>query len=447
MNDIVERGDNLLILHNFERFYQVIVHPSKKFKVDRKEHPSILLEGLKYNACYEFTSRKQIKMVKFPQLLKGYTDNVTVTGGNEEFFDSGTAQQLSDKEINLLKTESKVDKEELIKTIVDNSSTFEKKTELAQQKYIEKKIAKHVNYIVIYRPSWNLLVRSIQTKNPGWQDAFIAPLGYCRNFLNPTSNHNSILVWDAGVGLLTAGVWDYVFGTNLPKENETMICQAHLGKGPSIGGVQLISSSCIPMKNLHQPLAYFLKHLNEKTFIDDGRNHLLSVGAFTLLAWILGNQYDSSMIQQKVSFNAIGGMLPSEDNISLAILFSSLALLKPGGTFSFVSHSVEAIAKFIQYSRAAGLTAHSFIHSVKSIETVVLPSRTREPTWDKLASSYVVTGLRVNNNFNVSKVLEELEIEHEFSEIPTEEFLEPKPEEKIKFMIEEDTNGKREPEL
>jgi len=65
-----------------------------------------------------------------------------VTGDNRSLFDTNTSQKLSAEEIETLKREKTG--QELVDLLVANSSTFEKKTQFSQDKFLRKKKQKYV---------------------------------------------------------------------------------------------------------------------------------------------------------------------------------------------------------------------------------------------------------------------------------------------------------------
>ena len=71
---------------------------------------------------------------------------------NKEIYQSGQAQKLSQEEIEKLKSTT-TDKDELIKTIIDNNQTMEKRTIFSQEKIIKKKVNKFKFLIFITSPS------------------------------------------------------------------------------------------------------------------------------------------------------------------------------------------------------------------------------------------------------------------------------------------------------
>ena len=79
--------------------------------------------------------------------------NEKITGAsNKEIYQSSQAQKLSHEDIEKLKSTTQ-DKGELIKTILENNTSMEKRTIFSQEKIIKKKALKYKNLIYITPPS------------------------------------------------------------------------------------------------------------------------------------------------------------------------------------------------------------------------------------------------------------------------------------------------------
>ena len=86
-----------------------------------------------------------------------YTNEKIINASNKEIYQSAQAQKLSQEEIENLKSTTQ-DKNELIKKIVENNSSMEKRTIFSKEKIIKKKALKYKYLIFITPPSlFNLL--------------------------------------------------------------------------------------------------------------------------------------------------------------------------------------------------------------------------------------------------------------------------------------------------
>lgn len=78
-------------------------------------------------------------------------EGINVTETNELFTQDNTAQSLSPDEITELK--GKCSGEDVVAAIASSSATFASKTKFSQEKYLRKKQRKHVQQVVVLRPS------------------------------------------------------------------------------------------------------------------------------------------------------------------------------------------------------------------------------------------------------------------------------------------------------
>ncbi|KAJ9596836.1 hypothetical protein L9F63_012092 [Diploptera punctata] len=86
------------------------------------------------------------------QLLK----NVTSGADNRNIFDDGSSQLLSTEEIVELRT-SGLSGQEIVGQLIENSKTFQNKTEYSQEKYLKKKEKKYFEYVTIRWPTIRLI--------------------------------------------------------------------------------------------------------------------------------------------------------------------------------------------------------------------------------------------------------------------------------------------------
>ena len=81
-----------------------------------------------------------------------YTNEKIIGASNKEIYQSSQAQKLSQEEIEKLKSTTQ-DKDELIKKIIENNASMEKRTIFSQEKIIKKKALKYKYLIFISPPS------------------------------------------------------------------------------------------------------------------------------------------------------------------------------------------------------------------------------------------------------------------------------------------------------
>jgi len=103
------------------------------------------------------------------------TDNVTeikkellkdVNAGedNQDIWDDGTAQQLKQEDIDQLKVQG-ISGTEIVSQLMENSKTFQNRTEFSQEKYLTKKEEKYSDWLEILVPTVRLLAKYYHTQD------------------------------------------------------------------------------------------------------------------------------------------------------------------------------------------------------------------------------------------------------------------------------------------
>ncbi|ESS32861.1 eukaryotic initiation factor 3, gamma subunit protein [Toxoplasma gondii VEG] len=128
-----------------------------------------------------------------------------VEGDNRDIADSNDAQQLTAGKIECLREEG-MRGEEVIRLLMANSSTFEKKTKFAQEKYIRKKMARHLKRVTVLPAT----LREVCEAYYATDAAKIAHLrmDYLSSVLINANIKcgDRVLVFDHAMGLLTGAV-------------------------------------------------------------------------------------------------------------------------------------------------------------------------------------------------------------------------------------------------
>ena len=110
---------------------QILVQLKGKVKVGKQAVH--LSSNIDYNRLYKITQGEPEPAD--PQLSASIDG--PITGNNKDFYDDNTAQTLTSVQIQEIK--SNQGGEVLIDKLIENSSTFQMKTQFAQEKYIKKK--------------------------------------------------------------------------------------------------------------------------------------------------------------------------------------------------------------------------------------------------------------------------------------------------------------------
>lgn len=92
-------------------------------------------------------------------------DAFVPTSDNRTYADTNTAQKLSSTEIGELR-ENGASGQEIIQALVENSETWDTKTEFSKQKYLKKKQQKYMPRVQFLKCTAESLCRTYRLKNP-----------------------------------------------------------------------------------------------------------------------------------------------------------------------------------------------------------------------------------------------------------------------------------------
>ena len=158
---VILSGQHVLVI-NTKTSEQKCVRLPKHQKVFLKPfsfNPDSLI-GQRFNHTYRVEKSQLCKVQEQPSLEEPVL-NCDKT--NEFIKDDGTVQSLSQDDIEGMKA-SGVAGEEIIRTLRENSSSFNQKTEFSKAKWLKKKMSKHQPGIIVRRPSIRLFCTSPTSK-------------------------------------------------------------------------------------------------------------------------------------------------------------------------------------------------------------------------------------------------------------------------------------------
>lgn len=127
--------------------------------------------GHSYGSSFKLQNG-QLEKLDFKELLdedsptdKDEEAEVTEARDNRSLVDTRENQRLSKEEIHTLRQQG-VTGEGIIEHLVENSSTFQQKTEFSQQKYIKKKKKKHIPVFSVLQPNTRTLIEMYYSHGP-----------------------------------------------------------------------------------------------------------------------------------------------------------------------------------------------------------------------------------------------------------------------------------------
>ena len=125
-----------------------------------------LLIGMPYGLSFEVMSDTELRILTREELnVKHQCEAEEFEENNQHAVDDSANQRLSHEEILQMKEEQR-SSDEIIKAITENNIGFEKKTDFAKSKYVERKKSKFSRVFKALKPSCRELAIMYSTKNP-----------------------------------------------------------------------------------------------------------------------------------------------------------------------------------------------------------------------------------------------------------------------------------------
>ena len=191
----VKEGDHVILQleHGDDSFAFCVAKKGQRIKIKRKQYAVDCIIGATYGSCFEIEG-KSLKRAKSDGSGNDAADNKLivpeqtntkaagtttstaakadtttetsskVSRDNRNLIDDNSAQKLQQKEIGALKSEGTTGAE-IIRKLVENSSTFRTKTEFSQAKYLKRKRQKYTPRMRLIRPCAQSLISCMYAKN------------------------------------------------------------------------------------------------------------------------------------------------------------------------------------------------------------------------------------------------------------------------------------------
>ena len=119
------------------------------------------LIGQRFGQKYQVVKHQLVKIEESSSSLNEPSEHCGRT--NEFIKDDGATQILSQNDIELMKSKG-IAGDEIVKNLVENSTSFNDKTEFSKAKWLKKKINKHQPNIIVKKPSIRLFASSTVSK-------------------------------------------------------------------------------------------------------------------------------------------------------------------------------------------------------------------------------------------------------------------------------------------
>jgi tRNA (adenine-N(1)-)-methyltransferase non-catalytic subunit len=166
--------------------------------------------GKPYGITYEIVNKNDVKLYKNYTFFDDFDiDGEVTTINNKDLNDTQSSQKLSHQEIEQLKKEllkGEKNSEHVIQAVLDNSVTFEAKTEFAKAKYIKRKERKFTKIFTPLKPTAKLLCEYyLEIKPSKIRELRIDTLSQMMTLANVHAQSNYMVVEDIQ-GLLLGAV-------------------------------------------------------------------------------------------------------------------------------------------------------------------------------------------------------------------------------------------------
>ena len=287
-----------------------------------------------------------------------YTNEKIIGATNKEIYQSSQAQKLTQEEIENLKSTTQ-DKDELIKKIIENNTSMEKRTIFSQEKIIKKKALKYKYLIFITPPS---LFNIIET-------FFIYE---CRAI--------NQLRFDSVASMLINSNFQENSSTIIIDESNNILTLAYAQRTHFGSKVVHIFFDRPPSKNLNL--------LN----LDSRQKGNISYMRYTVLM-------DENQLFKKFYQNKFANLVicMKEDKLIPNYFFEFLQFLKPSGNFVIFSKDKEILVSIDKTVVENKLGIDSKIIETITREYQILELRTHPMMNNKGYSGYVYVGYKADN--------------------------------------------------
>ncbi|KAI9209595.1 Gcd10p family-domain-containing protein [Polychytrium aggregatum] len=171
--------------------------------------------GKLFELPMEIYNKNQVRPATSKDLLEAFDVEADEGANNREIYDDTNSQKLSKEEIEQLKEEGlkgNVSAQDMIKKIIDSSSTFDKKTEFSKTKYIKRKERKFSKIIQLRKPTIHGLCEFFFKEKPvKIRDIRVDTLAQLLAFTNVRAGSKMLVVDDTS-GLIVSALLERIGG-------------------------------------------------------------------------------------------------------------------------------------------------------------------------------------------------------------------------------------------
>lgn len=129
---------------------------------------------------------------------------------NRDIKDDGKSQNLSTQNIHQLR-DTGTSAQDIVEQLIENSTTFQKKTEFAQEKYLSKKKRKYFDYVLLRPTSLRLIIEINNKKDPSkFLGITMDTLSHMVTACNIQPKGNYLTYENGGSGIISAMILNYL---------------------------------------------------------------------------------------------------------------------------------------------------------------------------------------------------------------------------------------------
>ncbi len=335
-----------------------------KIKLNKKNINLSFFKDKKLNTYWDVSDDNNYKQIsekefkneeEFEGEVLEYTNEKITGATNKEIYQSSQAQKLSQEDIENLKTTTQ-DKDELIKKIVENNTSMEKRTIFSQEKILKKKALKYKYLIFITPPSLYNIIETF----------FIYE---CRSI--------NQLRFDSVASMLINSNFQEKSSTIIIDESNFILTLAYAQRTQFGSKVMHIFFDRIPSKNIN------LLNLNraQKANIEYMRYSLL-MDDTRMFKNFYKNKFANLVLCLK------------EDKLLVQYFFELWQFLRPSGNFVLFSNDKEILISIDKIVIENNLGIDSKIIETITREYQILELRTHPVMNNKGYSGYVYVGYK-----------------------------------------------------
>jgi len=383
---MIQEGEYVI----FQKADFMKIFPVKKNKpimIDRNKCHLENLIGKPYGFQYEI-KEKQLHLKT--RLNTQDKNMVEIVKDNRNLLDKRLNQKLTSDEIESMKKNDDITGTEIIDKLIENSASFNQKTEYSQEKYIKKKKEKYLAEYGILKPSIrNLIQYYIQGQNKRKilnlrMDTIAQMLTYCN-----ISAHRNVMVLESCKGLLLAAIIERVAGygkiINLSPNGSHISTKETLDymNFPSEHMKQMFH---FPLEKCHRTQDY-IAELEQKVEISKDNA-----------------PYNAKKLQQLENAQTVHDLFKNQqiDCLVIACKYRPLSILKNvidymGSNRYFVIYSPiqEPLIECHSYLKKTQRATHLELSDSWMREYQVLPERTHPKVMMDSCGGYLLTGITV----------------------------------------------------